>query len=377
MGRKNLKGTVSILKDRNSIRLRWRYQTERYSFNHSSYNKVNLLQARKTALLIEEDMSNHQFDFSLSKYIYNSPTPSTSEKNLTDYFQEWTTDYKQMDCNKHCNYRAILTMIKKWGSVDSLNILAKLNAETFCESTYNRRLTMLSSFVKWLVKKSVWNYNPLEDVCHKKFKKTFQSTRKPLTTDEIRKILAAFKNDTYCPKYSPVKHSFYYPFIYFLFKTGVRNAEAIGLRVGNIDKENKQIHIKEVLARSLNGTSSLQRIRKETKNGKERILPLTEDLAKVLFPVIKGKSKDDLVFNSPTGVAIDDNNFSSRIFKKILKDLGIEERVLYACRHTFGSRCLEAGISPLMTSFMMGNNPETLLRTYTHQIKLPDTLPSI
>jgi len=64
-------------------------------------------------------------------------------------------------------------------------------------------------------------------------------------------------------------------------------------------------------------------------------------------------------------------------FKKVLLSLGIDERVLYACRHTFGSRCIDEGVSPVMTAFLMGNNPETTLRNYTHQLNIPDNLPVI
>jgi len=53
------------------------------------------------------------------------------------------------------------------------------------------------------------------------------------------------------------------------------------LRIGSIDLNNKTIIIKEVLARTVNGTHSGARIRKETKNGKVRMLPLTP----VLFAV--------------------------------------------------------------------------------------------
>jgi integrase len=132
-----------------------------------------------------------------------------------------------------------------------------------------------------------------------------------------------------------------------------------------------------VLARSLKGTSAVLRIRKETKNGKERVLPLTPDLYEILYPLMEGKQEDDLVFQSPNGLAIDDNNFQTRVFKKVLRELKIEERVLYACRHTFGSRCIDSGITPVMTAFLMGNNPETALRNYTHQLNFPKELPSI
>jgi integrase len=268
-------------------------------------------------------------------------------------------------------------MLRKWGKIEPSNILMKFNAETFCGATYNRRLTMLKDFVKWLIKAQIWAYNPLEDVSSKRYKKAKQPKRRPFTEAEISSILHAFKNDTFSPKFSAFKHSHYYPFIYFIFKTGVRNAEAIGLRVGSLELKDKQIHIKEVLARSLKGTSANHRIRKETKNGKERILPLTPDLLQVLAPLIEGKQKDDLLFQSPNGLAIDDNNFQPRVFKKVLRGLEIEERVLYACRHTFGSRCIDAGMTPVMTAFLMGNNPETALRNYTHLLNIPTDLPCI
>lgn len=355
MGIKNQKGTVTIENFRARVRLRWRYQTRRYSLSLSAYTKTNLLHARKVAVQIEQDILTSNFDFSLLKYKGSEKQPLNPEKTIVAYFEEWTTAYKQMDCEKHTNYNSVRNMLRKWGKVEQTNIHIKLNSETFCGATYNRRLTMLKDFVKWLIKAQIWTFNPLEDISTKKYKKAKQPKRKPFTEDEISSILKAFKNDTFSPKSSAFKHSHYYPFIYFIFKTGVRNAEAIGLRVGSIDLENNHIHIKEVLARSLKGTSALLRIRKETKNGKERILPLTPDLLHVLNPLIEGKQNDDLVFKSPNGLAIDDNNFQPRIFKKVLKGLGIEERVLYACRHTFGSRCIDSGITPVMTAFLMGN----------------------
>jgi len=377
MGIKNQKGTVSVENFRGRIRLRWRYQTERFSLSLFAYSKQNLLQARKTALEIEQDMVLGRFDFTLIKYGAKEATNKKENRSIVSYFEEWVTSYKQMDCEKHTNYNSTRNMMKKWGKIEECNIQKKLSIETNAAVTYNRRLTILKSFVKWLVKMEIWKSNPLQEINPKKVKKVIEQKRKPFTEAEITSILEAFKNDTYTPKFSASKHSHYFPFMYFIFKTGVRNAEAIGLRVKCIDFKRNQIQIKEVLARSLKGTSSASRIRKETKNGKERILPLTNDLLEILKPIVDGKNEDDLVFQSYKKLAIDDNNFQKRIFKPILKHLGIEERVLYACRHTFGSRCIDAGITPVMTAFLMGNNPETALRNYTHQINIPKELPKI
>jgi integrase len=268
-------------------------------------------------------------------------------------------------------------MIRKWGNTTPVNILSKLNAETFCDVTYNRRLTIFKSFVKWLIIEGFWERNPLEHVQHKKVKRRALPKREPFKEEEIRQILEAIRTNQFCSPYVVFKHSHYYPFMYFLFKTGVRNAEAVGLRVSAIDLKENLIHIREVLARSLQSASSTSRTRKGTKNGKDRVIPLTKDLHALLLPLLEGKSLDALVFTSPTGVAIDDHNFQNRVFKKVLKGLNIPERVLYAARHTFGSRCIDQGLTPVMTAFLMGNNPETALRRYTHQMSLPTELPDV
>ena len=378
MGHKNLKGTVSIVNYKGRIRLRWRYQTKRYSLCLFTYTKQNLLSARKTAVEIEQDTVNNQFDFTLAKYKGEQIVPlPTVDRSIVEYFEDWATNYRQMNCDIHINYYSVRSMLRKWGDINPLNIHLKLNAETFSAGIYNRRLTMLKAFCKWLVKSKTWQFNPLEDINSKRIRKIKQPKRKPFTEHEITKVLEAIKNDTYKHKKSPHKHSHYYPFIYFIFKTGVRNAEAIGLRIANLDFIEKTICISEVMARTLKGSHAGARIRKETKNGKVRLLPMTPDLEEILLQQCKNKSADDLVFQSPNGLLIDDRMFLRRIFKPVLESLEIDERVLYACRHTFGSRCIDAGITPVMTAFLMGNNPETALRNYTHQITIPKDLPNI
>ena len=106
MGQKNTKGTVSINNTDGRIRLRWRYHTIRYSINLSSYNKVNLLIAKKAALQIELDIANGKFDYSLNSYNNKPESIPQKKKNIVQYFEEWTSDIKQMDCEKHTNYNS-------------------------------------------------------------------------------------------------------------------------------------------------------------------------------------------------------------------------------------------------------------------------------
>jgi len=377
MGIKNQKGTVSVENYKGRIRLRWRYQAKRYSISLTAYSKQNLFQARILALEIEQDILTNMFDFTLIKYGGKDANPNKNSKSIVANFEDWVSFYKQMDCEKHTNYNSTRNMLRKWNQVSQNNIVKKFNAEIFCSSTYNRRLTILKSFVNWLIEQRVWTFNPLLSVDNKKNKSIKNPNRTPFTEDEIRRILDAFKQNTACSSHSNFKHSDYYPFIYFIFKTGCRPSEAVGLRVSSVNLENQTITIKEVLARTIKHTSALQRIRKETKNGKIRTLPLTEDLSAVLTPVLINKHPDDLVFLSPKSKAIDDKNFQARIFRQVLNKLAIPPRVLYACRHTFGSRCIDSGLSPVMTAFLMGNSPEVALKNYTHQLQIPKELPNI
>jgi integrase len=52
----------------------------------------------------------------------------------------------------------------------------------------------------------------------------------PFTLEERDHILKALKDDTFCSKYARVKHSYYYPYIYFSFFAGARISEIIALQ---------------------------------------------------------------------------------------------------------------------------------------------------
>ncbi len=378
MGTKKQKGTISIEHVSNRIRLRWRYQSKRYSLNLFSFNKVNLTQARKLALEIERDILSGDFDTTLSRYkpAALQETVLQKSKSLVEHFEDWVRNYRNMDCDRDIDYQSTRSMMKRWGRWDEATVVQHFSKENIGAKTYNRRLTLLKAFFRWSSKNNITTCNPLEDILPRKSKNIEKPNRKPFTDDDIKRILDAVKNNTFCTCTNS-KHSHYFPFLYFIFATGVRNAEAVGLRVQHVDITNGYIHIKEALARSIKGTNPAARVRKETKNGKQRVLPLTEELQQILLPQLKNKRPDDLVFTSPKGKAIDDNQFQKRVFTKILKELAIEHRVLYACRHTFASRCLHVGLTPVTTAFLMGNNPQTVLRNYTHMLALPTTLPKV
>ena len=85
---KDAKGTVSIENYRGKLRLRWRYQRERYTLNLFSATKENTLLAKQIAFTIERDLVTGTFDQSLDKYrIGNMIKASSSEKTWFIYLK--------------------------------------------------------------------------------------------------------------------------------------------------------------------------------------------------------------------------------------------------------------------------------------------------
>ncbi len=77
---------------------------------------------------------------------------------------------------------------------------------------------------------------------------------------------------------------------------------------------------------------------------------------------------DDLVFPSPKGGAIDDQNFRPRAWKKILAECSIEYRRPYALRHSAISHALANGANPIDVAAQTGHSVKVLFETYAHVI---------
>lgn len=394
LGQKTPKGEISIENNAGRIRLRWRYNGIRYPLSLPyAYVPENMHFATVKAAEIKLDIMKGCFDTTLEKYkpaplslpLVVAPviTPEVKSPiflhNLVKRFKDWTKDIRNINIDNSIDYFWTLRVLEKYVNVPVEDIAGKIAAEKWCISTYNKRLNCLSGFLSWLVTTGAIASNPLLEVKRKRDKKKKKCVRRePLTEEEINIFLEAIRKDTYCHKSSPSKHSFYYPFLQFIFFTGVRNAEAIGLKVKHVDFANKQIEISETLARTTKGTHSAARISKETKTGNTRYLPITEELAELLLPIVIGKNPDNLIFVSPRGVSIDDRMLQRRIIKPVLKFLGLGNKDLYSARHAFGTRAVEQGIALTSVAYLMGHNSiQTASSNYVHVGKKATALPTI
>lgn len=399
---KSSKGEISTENYRGRIRLRWRYNGIRYTLN-LPYDHIpdNIHYATVKTTEIRLDIMKGCFDTTLEKYkdtpskvpatttivtgepssvqVINQPVNVCSHINdLLPLFNYWVTNIRSIDLENTSYYFNAKKLLEDWRTLTIDDVPEKLNSLKVAPTTYNDRLTCLRGFFAWLLKKSKIICNPLDEVSRRKKRKKINDKRRPLSEAEILLFLQAIKEDTYCPKCSRYKHSYYYPFFHFIFLTGVRNAEAIGLRVKHVNFTLGNIEISETFARTRKGSNHAARIRKGTKMENVRYLPLDDTLRTLLASLISDKQPDDFVFPSPTGLSIDDQTLQRRVYKPVMKSLGFGNKDLYVARHSYGTRSIEQGISATSTAYAMGHaTAETTIRNYVNVVKPATQLPQI
>jgi integrase len=163
-------------------------------------------------------------------------------------------------------------------------------------TTLKQYLVCLSAIWKWGIAENIIEQADVWRSLINRVKVPPKPMPKPFSHDEIHKIINGFENSTH--------YSHYTDFVLFLFGTGCRIGEAIGLRWKHINDDCSTVWIGESLSRG---------IRKATKTNRARNLTLTTKLQKMLqHRRLDSVNPDDLVFALPNGNPIDDHNFRNR-----------------------------------------------------------------
>lgn len=152
---------------------------------------------------------------------------------------------------------------------------------------------------------------------------------------------------------------------------GLRIGEVCGLKWKDIDLEQGIIYIKHTVQRIKNfdnqndDTSKTVLILSDTKSeSSTRIVPIPITLKKVLD---KNKSKDNDFIIKGKKYPFADPRTLQYAFKKCLNECGLPNINYHALRHTFATRCVEAGVDVKTLSEILGHsNINITLNTYVH-----------
>ncbi|MBD2610433.1 site-specific integrase [Nostoc punctiforme FACHB-252] len=358
---------IKPVNNNGSIQLKFSLGGKRYGFNplpggHYE-DKRDLAIAQAIATKIQNDILSGHFDPTLDRYrLVPKATLNTQPKTLLELWDIWVKTLELPTATEANHYKWVRRMITKASpGITDTDWITKVD---IAPRTFKDRLGLIKACCKWGVSKGYLETNPYESI---KLPKDKPKEIKPFTQEEIKLILEGF--DKLAPHYSP--------FVRFLMATGVRTSEAIGLLWEHVDFHRSEIIIKESLSKDLTG-NGYRRVRKETKTGNIRYLPMSLELQALLIFLRPPKvNPDSLVFTSPQGCIIDADNFRCRQWTKVLKAQGIPYRKPYTTRHTMISHAIDQGIPITGVAYLAGHKDTSMIiKNYGHMINRP-SLPSL
>lgn len=366
------KGTVVIEVFKDRLRLRWAYCSKRFClYIGLPDSKVNRSVAEQKARQIELDIASDNFDLTLSKYKVEAIEQKSTIK-IVNLFKNFTSEKgKGLNHRTLEKYNATINYLEEYFKDKLIVCVSESVAEAFvkwlsdrnAERTLKERLILLSACWEWGKSQNLIDLNPWVELV-KRMKVPPKQMPKPFTTDEMEDIINAFKNHKHYCQFTD--------YVSFLFGTGCRTGEAVGLQWKHIADDCSGVWIGESFSRG---------VRKSTKTNKAREITLTPKLQKILLIRKKsGVNPNDLVFTTCNGNPVDDHNFRNRAWKPILTELGIDYRKPYNTRHTLISHALDQGMNPIMVAQLTGHDVKTLYENYAGSVhsrpRLPDILPN-
>jgi site-specific recombinase XerD len=230
----------------------------------------------------------------------------------------------------------------------SLIQISPLDAQRFITSIYQRaeysarlyKRTLNAAFNRAVD----WEYlteNPFRRVKLGRAKKTFPVF---INETQIENILQATVDQTFKAAFQTA------------FYTGMRLSELINLKWKNVDFTGNVINV-------INDNTF------NTKNKKDRIIPMTEKLANMLFERSKGPNKikeDDYVFKSKKMMRFN-ADFLSKSFKDAVRAAGIDDRVhFHTLRHSFASNLVQKGVPLYVVKELLGHEDMSTTQIYSH-----------
>lgn len=185
--------------------------------------------------------------------------------------------------------------------------------------------------------------NPCRSLKRLRIKKT---DIQPFTVDEVQLLISTVRTD-------------YTDYLTVRFFTGLRSAEANGLKWEYVDFDRREIRIRETL---VNGRTEYTKT-----DGSQREIHMSQPVFDALKRMeTRTQAISEYVFCTRNGLPIDNHNFVARVWKPLLRHLGLKDRRPYQMRHTCATLWLAAGENPEWIARQLGHtSTQMLFQTYS------------
>ena len=338
--------------------------------------------------LYDKNLSKLKRRLEVERSRVDNPTPlkSGGELKLDEWFEKWLNIYKHnmiAPSSKRIYSQVFETLISPVLGDMSLQQISSINVRFLVNDLYDRgyshstlnkvKVPLVDMLDKALLDDLVWK-NVARGI---KLPKSEDVERRVLTRDEQLSFLETAKG------------TYYYNLYVTALNTGLRIGEIAALTPKDIDFETKKIHVTKTLTyEKLEGDSKKTFHLGPPKTEKsKRDVPLTKECEMALKKqymqnnIVKSKLQchpieglKDLVFctsrNGPINpeVVVDDIDRILRQINIMRDDTDQFERFsFHTFRHTFATRCFEAGMEPKAIQEILGHaSLQMTMDLYTH-----------
>jgi integrase len=366
------RGAVKVEGRNGILYLRCSVEGVRHTFSlNTPDSPANRHEANKIANLIEGDKLRGEFDPTYHRYRGQKEQAIVATgQTLATLWPQWV-EHRQTTENLtpqtvNTRYKSNGNHLTDYGrdirtEAEARSFLASLRLPLGKQGgiTNNRCLDSYQAFTKWALNKGLIEVDPFVKITP--IKASQPLPRQPFSTDEVARILAAFKT------HPDFYH--YHDYVAACVTLGLRISEVIGLQWKRCNFEARTIDVSDCLGRGdAGGSAAHQRERREPKGSKMR-----RRIPSPLLTILQGRynpdcKPDDLIF-AVDNKAIDDQIFRKGPWTKILKIAGVPYRCPNTLRHTMASHAIAQNIPETDIAKMMGHTSLRMVRgVYCHSL---------